>query len=123
MDAFEFIIIGAGFAGAATAYQLTRRGVSDILLIDQEAIPGFHASGRNAAMLRQCVPDPELVRLTVKGGNFIRKPPSDWPVPVQFEGRGSLLLGSGAGWTKLQSDAEAGRNAGVDVQLWTPQQA
>ena len=48
MNAFEYIVIGAGFAGAATAYHLTQRGVSDILLLDQEAIPGFHASGRNA---------------------------------------------------------------------------
>ena len=120
MNAFEYIIIGAGFAGAATAYHLTRRGVSDIVLLDQEAIPGFHASGRNAAMLRQCVPDPELVRLTVEGGKFIRKLPDDWPEPVQFERHGSLLLGSGAGWAKLQSDAAIGRNAGVDVELWTP---
>ena len=50
MRHFQFVIIGAGFAGAATAYHLTRRGLTDIVVLEQESIPGFHSSGRNAAM-------------------------------------------------------------------------
>jgi D-arginine dehydrogenase len=35
-----------------------------------------------------------------------------------------LLLGAGAGWTKLQYDAEIGRQSGVaGIELWTPEQA
>lgn len=123
MNRFEYIIIGAGFAGAATAYQLARRGVRDVLVLDQEAIPGFHSSGRNAAMVRQCVPEPDLVRLTLEGASFIRNLPGDFPEPVSFKRNGSLLLGSGAGWAKLQNDATIGRQAGIDLELWTPQQA
>ena len=52
MNSFDYVIVGAGFAGAATAYHLARRGVTNILLLEQESIPGFHSSGRNAAMLR-----------------------------------------------------------------------
>jgi D-arginine dehydrogenase len=96
MAAYEFVIVGAGFAGAATAYHLTRRGVRDVLLIEQESIPGFHSSGRNAAMMRQCVPDPDLATLTRDGATFLRHLPDDWPEPVQFKQNGSLLLGSGA---------------------------
>jgi D-arginine dehydrogenase len=123
MNAFEFVIIGAGFAGAATAYQLTRRGVTSLLLLEQESIPGFHSSGRNAAMMRQCVPDPELAALTRDGAAFLRSVPPDWPEPVQFKPNGSLLLGSGEGWKKLQHDAEIGQQAGIDVVLWTAEQA
>lgn len=119
---FEYIIIGAGFAGAAAAYQLTRRGVRDILVLDQEAIPGFHSSGRNAAMVRQCVPEPELVRLTLDGAEFIRNVPDGFPEPLSFKRNGSLLLGSGAGWAKLQRDAEIGAQTGIDLELWTAQQ-
>ena len=123
MISCDFVIIGAGFAGAATAYHLTQRGATDILLLEREAIPGFHSSGRNAAMIRQCVSDPALARLAYDGAAFLRSLPEDWPVKVQFKRNGSLLLGSSAGWEKLKHDAEAGRQLGVEVELWSPEQA
>jgi D-arginine dehydrogenase len=123
MNTFDFVIIGAGFAGAATAYQLTRRGATKILLLEQESIPGFHSSGRNAAMLRQCVPEPDLAKLTRDGAAFLRNTPSDWPEPVQFKPHGSLLLGSGEGWEKLKRDAAIGQSLGIDVVLWSAEQA
>ena len=87
--------------------------LADIVLLEQESIPGFHASGRNAAMMRQCVPDPDLAKLTRDGAAFLRNLPADWPEPVQFKHNGSLLLGSGAGWEKLKQDGEIGRSVGV----------
>lgn len=123
MNAYEIVIIGAGFAGAATAYHLTRRGITGVLLVEQESIPGFHSSGRNAAMMRQCVPDPDLAKLTRDGAAFLRNLPNDWPEPVQFKQNGSLLLGSGPDWSKLKRDAAVGQALGIDVALWTPEQA
>jgi D-arginine dehydrogenase len=119
----EQVIIGAGFAGAATAYHLMRRGRTDILVLERETIPGFHSSGRNAAMIRQCVSDPALTRLARDGAAFLRDLPPDWPLPVEYKQNGSLLLGSGKGWEKLRKDAEVGVRLGVDASLWTPEQA
>jgi D-arginine dehydrogenase len=123
MTLTDYVIIGAGFAGAATAYHLARRGVADVLILEQEAIPGFHSSGRNAAMIRQCVPDAALSALTRDGARFLRQLPDDWPVPVQFKQNGSLLLGSGPGWEKLKGDAEAGRALGIAAEFWSPAEA
>src|SRR5215471_4952303 len=123
MISCEYLVVGAGFAGAATAYHLTRRGSADVLILEQETIPGFHSSGRNAAMIRQCVSDPALAQLARDGAAFLRDFPPDWPVPVQFKQNGSLLLGNGEGWEKLKRDAEDGRALGIGVDLWTPAQA
>ena len=123
MKSYDHVIIGAGFAGASTAYHLARRGAANVLLLEQENIPGFHSSGRNAAMMRQCVPDPDLAKLTRDGATFLRNLPSDWPQPVQFKQNGSLLLGSGEGWERLKKDAATGQKLGIDVVIWTPQQA
>jgi D-arginine dehydrogenase len=122
MDFYDYVIIGAGFAGASTAYQLSRRDCGRILLLEQESMPGFHSSGRNAAMVRQCVPDLALDQLTREGANFIRNLPEDWPGPVEFKQNGSLLLGSGQGWEKLQRDAKLGLSVGIEMELWTPEQ-
>jgi D-arginine dehydrogenase len=120
---FQYVIIGAGFAGAATAYHLARSGARDILILEQEEVPGVHSSGRNAAMVRQVVSDRALAELTVEGGAFLRALPYDWPAPVGFEQNGSLLLGSGAGWKKLVQDAETARQLGMDAECWTPERA
>ena len=45
MISVECIVIGAGFAGAATAYHLTRLGLTDILLLERETIRGFTHPG------------------------------------------------------------------------------
>jgi glycine/D-amino acid oxidase-like deaminating enzyme len=74
-------------------------------------------------MVRQCVPDLALDELTREGANFIRRLPEDWPQPVEFKQNGSLLLGSGKGWEKLQQDAKVGLEVGIEMELWTPDQA
>ena len=89
------VIIGAGFAGAATAFGLIRRGVRNVLVLEQEGIPGFYASGRNAAMIRQLGPSPLARRLIRFGLPFYDSPPPPFPGPVGFKRVGSLLLASG----------------------------
>jgi D-arginine dehydrogenase len=118
-----YVIIGAGFAGAATAYHLARSGARDILILEQEAVPGVHSSGRNAAMVRQVVADRALTELTAEGAAFLRALPADWPVPVGFEQNGSLLLGSGEGWRKLVRDAETSRRLGMAAECWPRERA
>ena len=49
MDRFDVVIVGAGMAGASLAWHLAphRR----VLLLEREAQPGYHSTGRSAAAL------------------------------------------------------------------------
>ncbi len=123
MIASQYVIIGAGFAGAATAYHLARRGVKNILILEQEKVAGVHSSGRNASMIRQVVPENAVMRLAKEGAAFLRGLPSDWPIAVDFQRNGSLLLGSGEGWDRLSRDAEMAREVGIEVESWLPEKA
>ncbi len=96
----EFIIIGAGFAGAALAKALTDRGVRRITLLEQESGPGHHASGKNAAMLRQGVTELAIAQYIQVTRKLLLNPPSHWPNVPWFHQTGSLLLGAKA---KLES--------------------
>ena len=70
MDA-DVAIIGAGFAGCATAWWLRRRGVRAIVL-EREPMLGRYASGRSAGLGRQLVEDDATTALTVRGANLLR---------------------------------------------------
>lgn len=123
MSAHPYVIIGAGFAGASTAYHLAARGAKEILILEQEKLAGVHSSGRNAAMIRQVISEPAVAALAKEGAAFLRALPADWPVPVDFQQNGSLLLGKGEGWKGLARDADTAQRSGVEVECWSKERA
>lgn len=92
LNSARILIIGGGFAGAATAYELSRRGMTGVVLVEREQACGYHASGRNAALGRQLTEHDSFTELTVAGMEFLRSPPdgfSDMPVARET---GSILV-------------------------------
>ncbi len=83
----DIIIIGTGFAGAATAYHLVRRGQATVRLLEREDIPGVHSSGRNAAFIRAHADEAALQPLMSAGADHIRS-----GVMAPFGQHGSILL-------------------------------
>jgi len=75
MNNDRIIIIGAGIAGASTAYFLTRLGIDNIRILEKEKLAGTHSSGLNAAILRTMIPEPFLNRLACESAEFYFNPP------------------------------------------------
>jgi D-arginine dehydrogenase len=67
-----YIIVGAGFAGAATAWALSRRGHSRGVILEREFSFGVHASGRNAALSKLSESDPLIASLAWRTTAHIR---------------------------------------------------
>ncbi len=85
------VIVGGGFAGAATAWWLARAGVTDVVVVEREDLLGLHASGRNAGMCRQLAEDDRWTALCVRGAALLREPPEGFGAsPLAITG--SLLV-------------------------------
>ena len=86
----DYVIVGAGFAGATTAYHLAARGVTDVVLLEQEPTPGVHSSGRNACFIRERTGEPWWQPLSEAGSAVLRRGEL-----APYEQNGSLLIGMG----------------------------
>ena len=93
-EAADIVIIGAGFAGAATAYHLTARGARDVLVVETESRAGIHASGKNAALTFQRIDDLDEARLAIEGTRIYASPPEDLSRDPLLTRQGSLLVAS-----------------------------
>ena len=69
------MIVGAGIAGASLAYFLAEAGQNRVLVIEREAQPAYHASGRSAEALVEVELDPIWQPLLVESARFFREPP------------------------------------------------
>ncbi len=86
----DVVIVGGGFAGAATAWALARRGVGDVLVLEASDQFGSQASGRNASMARQLSSDPLTSALLRQSVDRMLGP--DRALEVEARRCGSLLL-------------------------------
>ncbi len=89
-DETDILIVGAGLAGAATAYHLARSAPGRVAIVEQESTAGVHSSGRNAAIVREHVAQPALQPLLTEGAEVLRSGRL-----ARFERRGIMLLGLG----------------------------
>ena len=128
--AASLVIVGGGFAGAATAYHLARAGAGDgVVVIEREAICGAHASGKNAALLRQIADDDDTTALTVRGAAFLREPPAGFAPHAVVDRTGSILCADDAAALDVLAararlhDVACERVAAADIAARWPQLA
>ncbi len=69
----DIIIIGAGIAGAGLAAQLA--GVRDLIILEAEDLPGYHSTGRSAAVLIQNYGNATIRALTRMSRSYLEQPP------------------------------------------------
>lgn len=87
---YDFLIIGGGISGAAAAYELSACGSTVIL--EAESRPGYHSTGRSAALYTPNY-GPELVqRLSRLSYEFLRSPPTGFTEHPLLSPRGMLTI-------------------------------
>ena len=92
MESADFIVIGAGIAGASVAYWLAPHG--RVVVLEREPQPGYHSTGRSAALFFETY-GPEQVRaLTRASRGFFADPPPGFADHPLLTPRGSLVVAS-----------------------------
>jgi len=114
---FEAVIIGCGIAGASAAYFLSQRGMTDILILERESQPGYHASGRSAAVLVEFDLVRPILQLKLLGGRFLRNPPPGFSENPLLQQSGILILFQGPLWKQVVQMVPDLRQSGVGVQV------
>jgi D-arginine dehydrogenase len=87
----DYLIVGAGIAGASLAYQLAGKGRS-IVLLEREDQPGYHSTGRSAAVYTENY-GPRIMRVMSKlSGDHLRHPPSGYAEVPLMHPRGAMFI-------------------------------
>jgi D-arginine dehydrogenase len=97
----DIAIIGAGIAGAGVAAELA--GGFDVVLVEQESRPGYHSTGRSAALFFQNYGN-DVIRALSRASRplFANADPALFPNPLLSE-RGVLMVAAADSLAALQS--------------------
>tara|TARA_R110002153_G_scaffold246356_5_gene402205 strand:+ start:14913 stop:16097 length:1185 start_codon:yes stop_codon:yes gene_type:complete len=92
MAAYDYIIIGGGITGLSVGYQLSKH--SSVLLLEQESHPGYHATGRSAAVFSPFhgCDRPALFSLSNASSDFFHQPPQGFCEHPLLKHRGVLMI-------------------------------
>jgi D-arginine dehydrogenase len=91
MAEFDFVIIGAGMAGASAGYELAAHG--RVLILEQEDQPGYHTTGRSAALYAETYGNATVRALTTGGKGFYLDPPAGFAAHPLLLPRGVVFIG------------------------------
>jgi len=112
---FDFIVVGAGMAGASVAAALASS--ARVALIEAERHPGFHATGRSAALFAPNYGSASFRALTRASAAFLRSPPEGFSPQPLLHARGALYLARADQLERLQATLGEMRAADGRLQV------
>ncbi len=113
MKTADVIVVGGGIAGASAAAEIAAAG-AQVLLLEMESQPGYHATGRSAAMYEPCEGVAVVRALTLASYGFFASPPDGFAEVPLLTPRGVLMLGY-EGDETLVADAKRNGFAEADA--------
>jgi sarcosine oxidase subunit beta len=113
----DVVIVGGGIMGLALAYELTRRGVRDVLVLERGPL-ATGASGRNGGGVRAQWSTPEMIRLGRRSLALCARLAVDLGVNVWFRKGGYLFLApTRAEAARLEAWASLQRREGLRTRV------
>ncbi len=86
----DILVIGAGIAGASVAAHLAE--TRSVILIEREERPGYHSTGRSAALFTEIYGNATIRALTRASRRFLFEPPAQFAGSPLTRPRGCLYI-------------------------------
>ncbi|WP_439854548.1 NAD(P)/FAD-dependent oxidoreductase [Pseudomonas yamanorum] len=90
MNQADYLIIGGGIAGASAGYWLSHH--ARVIVLERESMPGYHSTGRSAALYIAAYGTPQVRALTLGSRTFFDNPPAGFTEHPLLTPRGELLV-------------------------------
>ena len=110
----DFLIVGAGIAGASIGHFLAAHGRT--IVLERESQPGYHSTGRSAALFLESYGTAQARALTRASRAFLADPPDGFSDGEILSPRGALFVAApgqdaelAALWQVMQSVSPRGR--------------
>jgi D-arginine dehydrogenase len=97
----DVVIIGAGIAGASAAAALAQ--TQKVIVLEREAFPGMHSTGRSAALFSEIYGSGPIRALSRASRNFLYAPPEGFVDAPIVRPRGAMHIASTAQMEKLEA--------------------
>jgi D-arginine dehydrogenase len=88
---FDFLVIGAGIAGSSAAYELAAE--ARVCVLEREDMPGYHSTGRSAAVFSETYGNRTIRGLTVASRALYDAPPDGFTQTPLLTPHGMFLIG------------------------------
>ena len=86
----DFLIVGAGISGASIGHFLAPHGRTVVL--ERESQPGYHSTGRSAALFLESYGTAQVRALTLASRAFLEAPPAGFADGPILSPRGALFI-------------------------------
>lgn len=86
----DFIVIGAGIGGASAAYWLSQD--ARVIVLERETQPGYHSTGRSAALFMESYGPDQVRALTRASIDFFKNPPAGFCDHALLSPRGAFVF-------------------------------
>jgi D-arginine dehydrogenase len=118
---FDYAVIGAGIAGASVAYRLS--ATASVAVLERESQPGYHSTGRSAAMFMETYGTAQIKALTRASRAFYENPPQGFSDHPLLSPRGVLYVATSEQKDLLHEVFDDFRSQSPNVALVDARQA
>ncbi|HET7595245.1 MAG TPA: FAD-dependent oxidoreductase [Stellaceae bacterium] len=117
----DFIVVGGGMAGAAAGYFLAEHG--RVIVLERESAPGYHSTGRSAALYTETYGNAAIRALTVASGRFFRAPPAGFADVPLLRPRGLMMIARASDAARFERDVAEGKRFAPNLRVLTQSEA